>query len=63
LLVEGNGDEFLDSYGSVNRGEFFAVATEYFFDLPVAMRERKPDLYEVLSAFYRQDPAERVGRS
>lgn len=62
LLVEGNGDEFLDSYGSVNRGEFFAVATEYFFDLPVAMRERKPDLYEVLSAFYRQDPAARMHR-
>jgi hypothetical protein len=44
----------------VNVGEFFAVATEVFFDRPVDMRHQKPDLYEVLSGFYRQDPAARV---
>ena len=30
-------------------GEFFAVATEAFFDLPLQLEEAKPELYEVLS--------------
>ncbi|MCB0954483.1 MAG: zinc-dependent peptidase, partial [Microthrixaceae bacterium] len=54
------GDDLLDSYAGVNTGEFFAVATEVFFDRPVEMAEQKPDLYDVLSGFYRQDPAARV---
>jgi Mlc titration factor MtfA (ptsG expression regulator) len=36
------------------------VATEVFFVQPVELRAEKPDLYEVLSGFYRQDPAARV---
>lgn len=50
----------LDCYGAKDRGEFFAVATEVFFQQPVRMQRREPDLYEVLSAYYRQDPAARV---
>ena len=45
-----------------NPAEFFAVATEVFFDVPLALRDREPALYEVLRDFYRQDPAERVER-
>lgn len=48
----------LDHYGATNRAEFFAVATECFFELPHAMRRRHRELYELLSAFYRIDPAE-----
>ncbi len=59
LLRSGAGDDLLSDYGAVNPGEFFAVATEVFFDLPAEMRARKPDLYAVLRNFYRQDPAER----
>ena len=44
-----------------NPAEFFAVATEAFFDLPVQLEAAKPDLYGVLRDFYRQDPA-RVSR-
>ena len=50
----------LDSYGATNEAEFFAVATEQFFDQPGALHSRHPELYEVLQAFYRQDPAARV---
>jgi Mlc titration factor MtfA (ptsG expression regulator) len=50
----------LDDYASVNPSEFFAVATEAFFDLPVELEETKPELYAVLRDFYRQDPARRV---
>jgi Mlc titration factor MtfA (ptsG expression regulator) len=50
----------LDAYGATSEAEFFAVATEQFFDRPVALRRRHPELYGVLQAFYRQDPAARV---
>lgn len=47
----------LDTYGASNQAEFFAVATECFFERPRAMRERHPDLYHVLADFYCQDTA------
>jgi Mlc titration factor MtfA (ptsG expression regulator) len=48
----------LDQYGATNRAEFFAVATECFFERPHAMRHEYADLYGVLRDFYLQDPAE-----
>jgi Mlc titration factor MtfA (ptsG expression regulator) len=51
---------FLDAYGAVNEAEFFAVATEQFFDRPEALQRHSSDLYEVLREFYRQDPARRA---
>jgi Mlc titration factor MtfA (ptsG expression regulator) len=53
----------LRSYGATNPGEFFAVATECFFERSIELREEHPELYEVLSEFYRQDPAERLERA
>lgn len=47
----------LDEYGAENPAEFFAVATEAFFERPVALRAKHAALYEELRAFYRQDPA------
>ncbi|MFH1331540.1 MAG: M90 family metallopeptidase [Actinomycetota bacterium] len=52
----------LDAYGATNAAEFFAVATEGFFDLPVSLQQQHPELYAVLAEFYRQDPAARVLR-
>jgi len=52
----------LDLYGAVNAAEFFAVATECFFEKSVRMRETHSDLYEVLQGFYRQDPAARTAK-
>ena len=60
--LQGGNDPLLSSYAGVNVGEFFAVATEVFFDRPAEMRREKPDLYGVLSGFYRQDPASRARR-
>jgi Mlc titration factor MtfA (ptsG expression regulator) len=53
----------LRDYAGTNPAEFFAVATEVFFDRPVAMEGERPDLYDVLREFYRQDPAARVRRA
>jgi MtfA peptidase len=49
----------LDPYGTKNEGEFFAVATECFFDKPVQMAQRHPRLYDLLKQYYHQDPAAR----
>lgn len=47
----------LRQYGATNEAEFFAVASEAFFERPAAMKEKHPELYRVLSEFYGQDPA------
>ena len=47
----------LDEYGATNPAEFFAVATECFFQKPVSLSRRHPELYEELKSFYKQDPA------
>jgi Mlc titration factor MtfA (ptsG expression regulator) len=47
----------MDAYGATNPAEFFAVATETFFEKPVKLREKHPELYVLLSEFYHQDPA------
>ena len=46
----------LRQYGATNEAEFFAVATEAFFEKPATMKARAPDLYEELARFYRQRP-------
>jgi Mlc titration factor MtfA (ptsG expression regulator) len=47
----------LDTYGATNPAEFFAVATEAFFERPIALRAKQPEMYAQLAAFYRQDTA------
>ena len=49
----------LDKYGATNPAEFFAVATECFFEKSRTLRRKVPELYGVLQSFYQQDPAER----
>ncbi len=50
----------LDEYGATNKAEFFAVATESFFEKPVQLERERPALYGQLREFYRQDPARRT---
>jgi Mlc titration factor MtfA (ptsG expression regulator) len=47
----------LDHYGATDPSEFFAVATEAFFEKPTVLAGRHPELYAELRAFYQQDPA------
>ncbi|MCA9537315.1 MAG: zinc-dependent peptidase [Myxococcales bacterium] len=55
--AEAGRKGFLDTYGATNVAEFFAVATEAFFERSRWMRDRQPDLYGALQLFFRQDPA------
>lgn len=61
-VAHGRGGRSLRSYAGVNPSEFFAVATEAFFGAPESLRREHRELYEVLSDYYRQDPAARLGR-
>lgn len=61
-VARGEAGHSLEPYASVNPAEFFAVATEVFFDNPVGLRDEHPDLYEVLVDYFRQDPYARVRR-
>lgn len=51
----------IDYYGAKNPAEFFAVTTECFFEIPHRLRKYHPELYEVFSAYYAQDPATYFG--
>ena len=46
----------LDHYGATNPAEFFAVATEAFFEQPHRLAVRHPALYEEFLKYYRVDP-------
>jgi Mlc titration factor MtfA (ptsG expression regulator) len=48
---------FMDAYGATSEAEFFAVATETFFEKPEQLLADQADLYAVLREFYQQDPA------
>jgi Mlc titration factor MtfA (ptsG expression regulator) len=56
--LQTGGPTLLDAYGAKNPAEFFAVATEFFFERPVELRALHPRLYEQLRLFYRRDTAE-----
>jgi len=47
----------LDPYGAENAAEFFAVATEAFFERPRAMQREHPELYALFAEYFVQDPA------
>jgi len=47
----------LGSYAATNPAEFFAVASEHFFQQPRQLRKHHRELYRQLLAFYGQDPA------
>jgi MtfA peptidase len=47
----------INIYGATNQGEFFAVVSEYFFERPDLLKEKHPDLYELLAKIFRYNPA------
>jgi Mlc titration factor MtfA (ptsG expression regulator) len=51
------GRSFLDPYAAEDRGEFFAVASEAFFEEPAVFARELPVLYRALADVYRLDPA------
>jgi hypothetical protein len=51
------GESLLDEYGAHDPVEFLGVAVEAFFETALAMRRNHDELYELLVAYFQQDPA------
>ena len=60
--IERGGKTVMDRYGATNPAEFFAVATETFFEKPRRLLTHHPTLYEQLRHYYQLDPVQWLGR-
>lgn len=56
--IQKHHETTLDQYGATNPAEFFAVATECFFEKSRELKRSHPELYDELKLYYKQDPAE-----
>lgn len=57
LRAHRDRQHLLRAYGATDEAEFFAVASEVFFEKPTQMKRQTPDLYRELQRYYRLDPA------
>jgi Mlc titration factor MtfA (ptsG expression regulator) len=48
--------DVIDRYGATNPAEFFAVATETFFEKPRQLNAKHPELYDQLQSYYNVNP-------
>ncbi len=55
-LNHNNEESVLSQYATTNPAEFFAVASEAFFEKPVALSDEFPSVYQQLKQFYAVDP-------
>jgi hypothetical protein len=58
--VDRDEDTAIDPYASESPGEFFAVLSEVFFEIPDLLQDEFPAVYDQLRRFYRQDPVARL---
>jgi Mlc titration factor MtfA (ptsG expression regulator) len=52
-IKEGHSD--INPYALTNEAEFFAVASEYFFEKPEQLQNKHPELYQQLSQIFKQN--------
>lgn len=57
-LKSGKERSVISEYGAEDPAEFFATATEAFFEKSRALRDRHPNLYQELKGYYKVDPAQ-----
>ena len=56
--VKKHKKDVIDSYGATNPAEFFAVATETFFEKPEKLQKDHPDMFRILKKYYNVNPLE-----
>jgi len=54
------GDSDINPYALTNEAEFFAVASEYFFERPGVMKKAHPELYSMLERVFHQNLSSRI---
>ena len=57
-IEQGHSD--INPYAITNEAEFLAVASEYFFEKPEKFEKMHPELYQMLSRIYAQDPNKNI---
>jgi len=57
--LDAGAPSLFSDYDVVQPAEFFAFATELFFEKPGKLKQRHPGLYGQLRLYFRQDPAAR----
>lgn len=53
----GRKDAIISEYGATNAEEYFACASEAFFECPLSLQDKHPSTYKYLKKCYRLDPA------
>ena len=53
------GRSEINGYAGTSEAEFFAVVTEYFFEKPEKLQEHHPELYDLLTQLFQQQPKAR----
>ena len=53
-MKEGKSD--INIYGATNKAEFFAVASEYFFGSPERFKKNHPELFDLMTKIFHQNP-------
>jgi MtfA peptidase len=53
-IMEDRSD--INSYGATNEAEFFAVVSEYFFERPDLLKQKHPELYDLLVTIFGGGP-------
>lgn len=56
--VEKHRKTVIDAYGATNPAEYFATATEAFFEKPEQLHSKCPELYDEIKSYYKLDPME-----
>ncbi|GAO42011.1 zinc-dependent peptidase [Flavihumibacter petaseus] len=51
-----NNQSDINPYGLTNKAEFFAVASEYFFERPDLLEQKHPELFGMLEKIFHQYP-------
>lgn len=58
--LEAGDEPYIDPYAAESPAEYFAVASEFFFDRPRRLADAQPGVYRLLVRLYRQDPLQRT---
>ncbi len=56
-IRQGKSD--INPYGATNQAEFFAVLSEYFFERPILLKKKHPQLYGLLEKVFNQQMTDR----
>lgn len=58
IVAMQNGLSDINLYGASSRAEFFAVASEYFFNCPELFKENHAELFAAMCTMFNQNPME-----